>query len=411
MNIVYVVDQWPKLSQSFVFREVMGLVKRGHSVAVWACSVDEDPNIAHKGFESLDIPVGSADDGRLSPRGAAQFLTNGSAVWRLKDHTEFLQSPIRAGSAMPWAGELLRFLDDLPWSPDIIHTHFLTDWAWAAVYSADVIGAKASGTAHAFDIFREDLVTQLPTLSQNLDLIVTISEKHREYISCRSDSSTPVRIVHCGVDPSQFSPTKGTVSNRIVTVARNSPKKGLRFGIEALSQVKGDYTDLEWRIIGTEDNSLKTVAQKHNVGEKVTLLGRVTDKRLKEELDAASLTLLPCVIEKDGNRDGIPVALMEAMAMETVPVSSPVSGIPELIHDGINGYLSPVLETEDGLQLPKTGTPKVSGSFIDTLDRALTDDHNKRGKKARKTIEESFNVKLEVCKLEKIFSDLVEGAL
>jgi len=71
----------------------------------------------------------------------------------------------------------------------------------------------------------------------------------------------------------------------------------------------------------------------------VSILGHVTDERLIQELDEAEVFLLPCVIASDGDRDGIPVALMEAMAMETVPVSTTVSGIPELIDHETNGLL------------------------------------------------------------------------
>jgi glycosyltransferase involved in cell wall biosynthesis len=225
----------------------------------------------------------------------------------------------------------------------------------------------------------------------------------------QTNTGTPIKIVHCGVDVSRFSPTTDNVPQRIVTVSRNEPKKGLKFGIEALSRITASHPKVEWRIIGAEGGKLVEVIERTGMADHVSLLGQLSDNELIQELDKASLTLLPCVIDEHGNRDGIPVALMEAMAMKTVPISSPVAGIPELITDGVSGYLSTVISEGDGLHLGGVRHPSVSNDLIQTLDSALSEAQDSKAERARRVITNSFTIENQVNQIEKIFQSVVEA--
>jgi len=118
------------------------------------------------------------------------------------------------------------------------------------------------------------------------------------------------------------------------------------------------------------------------------VLGRIPNDALRREVDEAELFLLPCQIAENGDRDGIPVALMEAMAMETPPVSTKVSGIPELIEDGVTGFLA-----------PQKNHQKVSECIL----KALDSDLEEIGSRSREKIQSEFNVERETEKLIDIF--------
>ena len=122
----------------------------------------------------------------------------------------------------------------------------------------------------------------------------------------------------------------------------------------------------------------------------MSILGHVSDEQLIQELDEAEVFLLPCVIASDGDRDGIPVALMEAMAMETVPVSTTVSGIPELIDHETNGLL---VEPGD-----VAGLAKVLSKYFDTKSEVSVSQSA-----ARQRVLEEFNIRTCTDELISVF--------
>ena len=123
-----------------------------------------------------------------------------------------------------------------------------------------------------------------------------------------------------------------------------------------------DRDDLEYHIVGSgpQESMIRARIEEHGIEDTVSLLGHVSDERLIRELDQAELFVLPSVVAADGDRDGIPVALMEAMAMETIPVSTMVSGIPELIVHRENGLL---VEPGDSEELAEVIRRYLKGSY------------------------------------------------
>jgi len=144
-----------------------------------------------------------------------------------------------------------------------------------------------------------------------------------------------------GIRTEKFDPMTDDTDPHLLTISRFVEKKGIEYALHAVARCVDDHPGLDYRLIGSgpRREQYDRIIDRLGIQDNVTFLGSVSDKQLIRELDRARAFLLPCVVAKDGDRDGIPVAIMEAMAMETPVVSTYVSGIPELIKNGENGYV------------------------------------------------------------------------
>ncbi len=376
MNILYFVNRFPKLSESFIINEIHELEKRGHNIAVFSL---RKPEIDMSHDEVSDL---TAEIGYLPDPGVRSLLAV-PGRWCLDENV--LRSMVhRSGpkahvGAAYIAGHCIEFVESLDFQIDHVHGHFLNWPKLAAQYTAKRFDVPCTVTAHAYDLYSNPDLRMLRRLADRLDRVVTISEYNKRYLEEEVGTEMPVDVVHMGIDLEKFQPTDETVENRILTVGRFVEKKGITYGIKAVAEVVKEVPDLEYHIIGSgpkEDEIRATIAE-HDLEHHVTILGNVTDEELIQKYGEAQVFLLPCVVAADGDRDGIPVVLMEAMAMECVPVSTRVSGIPELIEDGENGYLC---------------KPRNLAEYSSKIKDALDLDSREFHRNARNKIIEDFKV-------------------
>lgn len=388
MNILYYLKEFPKISESFILNEIYALERAGHSVAVFALS-GEERDITHTEFGSLDAhihyagPIGYDTFTRLVSSDtlgvlrSGEFRSSGGSINTVRDYIRTL--------------ECLKFVSELGWDVDVVHTHFATDEKFACVNVSDHLDVPFTITTHAFDIFR-DMNKPTRKLLDSADRVVTISEYNRNYLLRKIRGGTPIDLVHAGIRMEKFSPTDSPSENRVLTVARFIEKKGLHYALEAVAIAAREIPELEYHLIGSGPlyEELVRTAAELGIKDNVTFLDNVSDERLIAEYNEARSFLLPCVITSSGERDGIPVALMEAMAMNTPPVSTTVSGIPELINHGADGYLTRPREPEDAAT---------------ALLKLLRNDSEWSAycRRGRKKVAEQFNVMKEVERLERSF--------
>jgi glycosyltransferase involved in cell wall biosynthesis len=140
--------------------------------------------------------------------------------------------------------------------------------------------------------------------------------------------------------PPRWQPAR---AGRLFTACRLVPKKGLHLVPPALARLRESGVGFEWRVAGSgpELARLERLIAEHALQDRVRLLGPLPNDRVRAELEQADLFLLPCVIAPDGDRDGIPIAITEAMATGVPVLTTPVSGIPEVVRDGDTGFLVP----------------------------------------------------------------------
>lgn len=389
MNIVYYLNTFPKLSESFILNEIYELERKGHSVAVCARN-RPDEQIVHSEFEELDVPTYYFEHVHKSD------LTGllSSPIWR----PPVLRDVLARSSLREYLIDVLQakrcieFIQSLGWVPDHIHSHFASAPKFPARYMAAYYRIPFTVTAHAFDIFKEPVGEYTDRLLHAVDRIVTISEYNREYIRQQFTASTPIDIVRAGIRPEKFTPTGTTVPERVLTISRFVEKKGLSHALEAVAIAAEQRPDIEYHIIGSGELKSELVGKTEQLGieDNVRFLDNVDDQRLIAELDEARTFLLPCVVAASGDRDGIPVALMEAMAMKTPPVSTTVSGIPELIDHEENGLLT---------------EPRDPEATADALLALLQNDSDwaEYANNAREKVTAEFNIEKEADKLEAVF--------
>jgi glycosyltransferase involved in cell wall biosynthesis len=389
MNIVYCLGSFPKLSESFVLNEVYELEQSGHNVAVRALS-NPDEDIVHEEYNELDVPIYYIPTPSYSD--ITELFSTKALHPRVLKNTLYRASPTRHAANLFRAKKCIEFLNSLEWEPDHFHSHFASLSTFGARYAADYFQVSFTITTHAYDIYREPVGGYTGTLFQRADRIVTISEYNKNYIREQFTPNTPIDIVRAGIRPEKFDPTDETVPNRVLTVSRFVEKKGLSYALEAIDIATDDLPELEYHIVGSGDLESELVQKVDRLGieENVVFLDNVSDQRLVTELDEACTFLLPCVVAESADRDGIPVALMEAMAMKTPPISTTVSGIPELIDHEENGLLT---------------EPRNPDALADALISLLGDDSKRTtyGQQAREKVKADFNIETEAKKLETTF--------
>jgi len=271
-----------------------------------------------------------------------------------------------------------------------LHAHFAHGATTVAWLAATIVGLPFSFTAHATDIYRES-VNPAGLLRRKLAaarFVVTCTEANRAYLAERA-GTTPVYRVYHGLnvdftdllasadDHAPARPPTPTACLRILSVGRLVPKKGFDVLVAACGLLRERGVPFEATIVGetgAEDASpglsaralpgspaakrqyadeIRTQIAGLGLGECVRLAGALSQADLFAEYQTASVLCLPCRIVSDGDRDGIPNVLAEAMACGLPVVSTAVSGIPELIEHAVTGLLVPpddLLAVADALQ-------------------------------------------------------------
>lgn len=341
------LTEFPVLRETFVLHEILALEELGAHVTVFAFRGPK-PGPVHEALGRLRGEI------VYSPRPGAVMLpiwliigllrwprALGALMWLVirsswRQPVWLIKSLWTLAGSCHFAAEVMR--------RDVQHLH--AHFAWMATLSAMAIakltGITFSFTAHAHDIFLNK--TLLGEKIRAALFVVTISEYNRAYLAeifPRIDIEK-VHVIHCGVDTSQFRPAKKHDGKHIIlSVGGLVDFKGFPYLIEAcriLAQRKIDY---QCRIIGDGKMRKALEAQIAQAGlqEQVRLLGAMPIERVREQHHEATVYVQPSIRTPSGLQDGIPVALMEAMASGLPVVATDVSGIPELVQDRKTGLL------------------------------------------------------------------------
>lgn len=394
MNVLYYLAEFPKLSESFILNELYELERRGHTVVVFALS-DPDEDIVHREYDELDIRIQYADT--LDYTDVIDLASTKVVHPNILKNALFRASPETHGVALHRSKQCIDFVNELDFDIDIVHTHFATLRTFPARYVSAYYGVPCTATVHAYDLYEEPNRKQLAHVLGRFDHVVTVSEYNRRHIRTRITDATPISVVRAGIRPDKFEPTTDGDDTRILTVSRFVTKKGLPYAVEALSKIADQFPGITYHMIGSgpTTDEVRERIRECGLTDTVELLRNVDDERLLTEYDRASCFVLPSVVAESGDRDGIPVALMEAMSMETPPISTEVSGIPELVDHQENGLLT---------------DPRDSDALADALRSMLSDPDKQRrfGRAARRKVEREFNIAREVTKLETVFTRTIE---
>ncbi len=276
-----------------------------------------------------------------------------------------------------------------------LHAPFASTAATVARLASRFAGIPYSFTAHAKDIFHasvrpEDLRRKLTEAAG----VITVSEYNLAYLrGTYGAAAGRVRRVYNGLDLQQFRyepPLERPA--RVVAVGRLVEKKGLGDLVEACQVLARWGRRFECQIIGQGPMEAKLRRQIERCGlqGKVVLLGPRPESEVIRYVQGAALFALPCVVGTDGNRDGLPTALLEAMAVGTPCISTDVTGIPEVVRDG-----------ETGLVVPQHAPQVLAGA----MERLLGDPglRLQLAKEARQLIEAEFDIHCNAARVRQVF--------
>ena len=346
-RLLYVVSLFPYWPETFIVREITSLVAAGADVRILSLKTPREKLV-------------QAEAQKLLPRTRYPLPPLRAAAERMRAlaaHPGVLSSIVMtmtirlAGQPLGLAKSLealARGLEQLRWirefDPDVIHAHWATFPSTVAWALARLLHKPFGFTCHAHDIFLNDHL--LKEKIETSAVPVTISRFNVGWLAERATPRAPERlhVIHCGVDLAvlPFSAASREPAT-ILAVGRLDPIKGFDVLVEALGELTRGGRRVRCRIIGEgpQEAVLRASITRLQLEEVVELTGARPQAEVRAALYAASIFVLPSVVTSIGDRDGIPVALMEAMAAGTPAVSTQVSGIPELIEDGVEGLLVP----------------------------------------------------------------------
>lgn len=401
-RIAYIVSRFPKLSETFILREMIALEKSGWEVCLYPIILEKTKLVHAEAQPWLQ---------RLShyPWLSGKVIrANLALLFRSPFKYLSLWTQVILGNIKS-PGFLIRAIMLFPKSVLIaedlqekkvthIHAHFATHPAMAAWIMHQISGISYSITVHAHDIYVNRSMLE-PKL-RNASFIVAISDFNREFLARHYGDwvREKIKIVHCGIDTEVYSNLSGsggsvTGKKTLVSIGSLQPYKGMQYLVNACAILKERGVSFVCKIIGEgeERKHLSELIARHGLEDHVELLGAKRQDEVAGLLREASCYVQPSVITETGKMEGIPVAMMEAMATNLPVIASKLSGIPELVRHGETGYLVP---------------PGESQALADAIEYVLTHsaETSQIAASGRGMVRAEFDIYKNVNQLAELFS-------
>ena len=383
-RVAYLANPYPAISHTFIFREIQSLRQNGFEV--FPVSIDRSADLGKMTQEEKCEAAGVKVLKEVNPLLAIWsvfrvFVRSPMGFLRMIQMTIglCLKGPKSVVKAFGYLAETILFLDWIEDKEiDHIHEHFANPTAFIAMLANNYKNWGYSISVHGPDVFYQVDTAMLVQKIKRARFVRCISHY------CRSQlwRLVPVsmwnkfHIVHCGVDPDLYSPA-GRDENaipEILCVGRLTSAKGQHILLEAAQQIKQQGYRFHLTLVGEGEDrlSLENQVRDLHLEEEVSLTGALGQDRVREYYRKADLFVLPSFAE------GVPVVLMEAMALEIPVISTRITGIPELIEDGRSGLL-----------VTPGNSVELAESIVSLLEsKSLA---KRLGKEARKAVLDEFN--------------------
>lgn len=347
-EVVYLVSRFPVTSETFILREIEALDRTGRfdlGLRSLFPSPDQPVHDAARGWtKRLIRPSWAAGVAGLGwaaatrPRHLSAVLAAVFAGYRRRPQL-LVRAMITVILACAHARDLARRS-----SAPHLHAHYATYPALAAWVCHQLIGLSYSFTAHAHDLYVD--TSMLERKIADARFVITISEYNRALLRRIAAQDKPIHVIHAGIDTASYPfrprriPPDGPV--RALTVASLQAYKGHAVLLRALALGGPGVDRITLDLIGDGvlRGELEALTASLGLTGRVRFLGSRSEDEVRAALDGADMFVLPSVVADDGQMEGLPVALMEALACGVPTVSTALSGIPEIVVDDVTGLLA-----------------------------------------------------------------------
>lgn len=396
LRIAYFINQYPKVSHSFIRREILAMERQGFEIQRIALHgwdgdlVDEEDRrertrtryLLQEGFTPL---LWAALRTLLMAPG--HFLSALALALRMGRRSE---------RPMPYhLGYLAEACRMLPWLKSSgakhVHAHFGTNSAEVAMLAHALGGPSYSFTVHGTEVFDKPQFLGIGEKTRRAAFVVATSSYGRGQIYRWVDHAhwSRVKVVHCGLEPSfhQAQPTPPAAMRRLICVGRLCEEKGQLLLVEAAHRLARRGVKFELVLAGDGEMraELERLIARHGLAGQVRITGWISSDQVRQEILAARGLVLPSFAE------GLPVVIMEAMALRRPVLTTYVGGIPELVQPGKDGWL-----------FPAGSIDALTAAIEDFLGKP-TDELRKMGEAAYTRVVERHSIDTEAAKLAELF--------
>lgn len=369
MTIGYVLKMYPRFSETFILNEILELEQQGVDVRIYSLRKPDDGRF-HANLARVRAPVIYLPE--YLPADLGRVLSAQRAQWRAnpRRYARVLLYALSRGNthALKRFFQATLIAEHLRAHPVAhLHAHFASSATRVAMFVRLLTGVPYSFTAHAKDIFLNTVDADLlRDKMRAARFVVTVSEFNHAYLTrlanqdgesglagllARADMPIPparIRKLYNGINRAQFDPDADYRAHAqraplVLSIGRLVEKKGFDILIRACAQLRARGATFRCEIVGkgSQDAQLRALIAELNLAECVQLVGPKPQDEIVAAYRRAAVFALPCIVGADGNRDGLPTVLLEAMSMRVPVVSTDLTGVPEIITPGATGLIVP----------------------------------------------------------------------
>jgi colanic acid/amylovoran biosynthesis glycosyltransferase len=395
LKIAYFINQYPKVTHTFIRREILALERLGFDVQRIALSgwSEQPPDpvdlleqaktryVLQQGIRGLVFPLLRAMI--ASPLLLFQTIQLAFRISRCSDH-RLLHHLVRVTEAcriVPWLQES---------KAAKLHAHFGTNSAEVAMYARRLGGPPFSFTVHGPEEFESPMGLAEKVRESTFVAVISSYGRSQLYLRCEPNEWPKIHVVHCGLETSFHQSVASEVlaeSPRLICVGRLCAAKGQLLLVEAAARLKANGINLTIVLAGDGPlrAEIEAAIKRNGLGDAVRITGWIPSDRVRDEILATRALVLPSFAE------GLPVVIMEAMALRRPVLSTFIAGIPELVRSGENGWLFPAGSIDE-----------LTLAMEDCLSKSAA-DMQRFGDAARERVIVRHSVDVEAAKLAELF--------
>ena len=410
MKIAIFVNSFPNLSETFIVNQITGLIDRGHHVDIYSMRHGNSEKV-HADVVSYRLLERTRYIGAIPKNYGVRIM---KAITLLADNIKWLDPAVvmrtlnirrygRAASSLSLLYGVVPLLRERQY--DVIHCQFGTVGPQALLFKQiGAIRGKIVTTFRGYDAtqYLKKRPGFYDELFREADIFLSVSNSFRKLLVEAGCPENKVRVHHSGIDCSKLELAErrrsGWEPTKVITIARLVEKKGISFALKAIAGILATGRQLTYTIVGDGvlRSELLQMIKELGIGKEVRMVGWKTHDEVIGLMRKSHILIAPSITTADGDQEGIPNAIKEAMALGMPVISTTHSGIPELVEHGVEGFLVPEKDVD---------------ALADSL-MYLTDNQDiwpVFGQKGRKQIETNYNIHKLNDSLVEVYRQLIEG--